>query len=165
MILTRKFSITLTSLMQTGDLARHLTRHLEPGQFLALCGDLGAGKTTLTRLLTQELSSHKLANSPTFSLLQEYPGGRLPVCHADLYRLGSEDELYDLGWEETIHRFEEGLMVVEWADKFADALPEDRLELKLWHGLEDEERRIELTARGPRSCRLLENLEESWTKS
>lgn len=155
--------MTLTSLEQTGDLARHLTRHLEPGQFLALCGDLGAGKTTFTRIVTQELASHKLANSPTFSLVQEYPGGRLPVCHADLYRLGSEDELYDLGWEETLHRFEDGLMVVEWADKFPHALPADRLVLNLLHGGEEEERTVELAAKGARSCRLLEKLEESWT--
>ena len=127
--------------------------------FLALCGELGAGKTTTSREITDCLECETLATSPTFSLFQEYDGGRLPVFHADLYRLGSEDELFDLGWDEILERFEEGLVLVEWADKFPECWPDDVLKLDFHYGQNNESRVLEITARGPRSERVQVYLE------
>jgi tRNA threonylcarbamoyladenosine biosynthesis protein TsaE len=135
-----------------------LARHVQEGQFLALCGELGAGKTTFTRLLTKELGCRTLATSPTFSLFQQYEEGRLPVFHADLYRLGSEDELFELGWEETIDDYKNGLVVVEWADRFPAAWPGDSLKLTFQYRDGDDERRITCEASGARSRRLLESM-------
>lgn len=155
-------SFTLTSLEDTARLASSLARHLEAGQFLALCGDLGAGKTTFTRHISQAMGCTKLATSPTFALFQSYPGGTMPFFHADLYRLGSEDELFDLGWEETLAEVADGLAVVEWADKFPAALPADYLRIEYFYDDSDSERRLNLSARGARSERLLGHLETDW---
>jgi tRNA threonylcarbamoyladenosine biosynthesis protein TsaE len=157
--------LKLDKISQTERLAELIAQAAEGGQFLALCGDLGAGKTTFTRSLTQALKCSKLATSPTFSIFKYYEGGRLRVFHADLYRLGSEDEVYDLGWEELIDEFSGGLMVVEWADKFERTLPDDRLTLDCSHA-EDLDRRIfRLTAQGTRSRRLLQKIGEQWPTS
>lgn len=161
----KRHLLELNSLEQTAALAKSLALHFEPGQFVALCGDLGAGKTTLSRFLTTELACKTLATSPTFSLFQEYEGGRVPVFHADLYRLGSADELFDLGWEEHLERFEQGLILVEWADKFPDFWPDDTLVLNCQYGVTDEQRCVEVTAFGSRSTRLLEKLQEEWGPS
>ena len=137
-----------------------------PGQFLALCGDLGAGKTTISRFLTERLKSHTLATSPTFSLFQEYEGGRMDVLHADLYRLGSEDELFDLGWDELLHRMKTGLVIVEWADKFPDSWPQDYLRMDCEYGPADDDMRlIRMSAKGERSETCLFELKKAWFKS
>ena len=129
-----KLTLVLDSLEQTDRLAELIGKETEEGQFLALCGDLGAGKTTFSRALTQALGCSKLATSPTFSVLQHYEGGRLRVFHADFYRLGSEDEVYDLGWDEFLEEYSTGLMIVEWADRFPAVLPEDRLVMNCSYG-------------------------------
>lgn len=152
--------LRLADQASTESLAEAMAAKLEPGQFLGLSGDLGAGKTTFTRALTQVLGCARLATSPTFSLFQIYEGGRLPVFHADLYRIGSEDELYELGWEETLEEFSQGLSVVEWADKFTGSLPADRLEVVCDYGEGDEERVFDFASYGERSGRLLSRLKE-----
>ena len=143
----------------TEEFASRLSALLEAGQFLAMCGDLGAGKTTFTRSLTESLGCSVLATSPTFALFQRYPEGRFPVFHADLYRIGSEDELFELGWDEVLEEYKEGLMVVEWADKFPDSWPQDHLRLDCRYGANDDSRVFQVTARGERSERLLSRLE------
>lgn len=153
--MTEKARFNLANLEATERLAERMAGSLKPGQFLALCGDLGAGKTTFTRRLTEVLGCDRAATSPTFSLFQIYEGGRLRVFHADLYRVGSEDELFELGWEETVDEFQDGLAVVEWADKFEGALPADRLQVMCGYGEGDEERVFEFEAFGPRSTELL----------
>jgi tRNA threonylcarbamoyladenosine biosynthesis protein TsaE len=153
---------TLACLEDTHHLACLFARHLEPGQFLALCGDLGAGKTTLTRFLTQQLGCRTLATSPTFSLFQHYEGGRLPVLHADLYRLGSGAEVFELGWEEMLGDYEGGVVVVEWADKFEETWPPDFLRIDAAYSDDQESRVLEFSAQGVRSRRLLEDLKTSW---
>lgn len=154
--------LQLESLSQTERLAELVAAALQGGQFLALSGDLGAGKTTFTRALTRALGCKKLATSPTFSVIQQYEGGRLRVFHADLYRLSSEDEVYDLGWEELVEEYSDGLMVVEWADKFVDVLPDDRLSIDCSHADDLEQRVFKLAAHGSRSVRLLERLGAQW---
>lgn len=152
----------LNDLEHTSRLAHLFGRRLQGGECLALSGELGAGKTTFTRELSAQLGCRRLATSPTYTLFQEYPGGRLPMFHADLYRLGSEDELEDLGWEEMMDRFSDGVVVVEWADRFPSSLPQDRLALEFGYGSVDDERHLKATATGVRSKSLLTALKEEW---
>jgi len=155
-------TLVLATLEDTARFAGLLAAEVVAGQFLALCGDLGAGKTTLTRCLTEALACQTLATSPTFSLFQQYDGGRLPVLHGDLYRIGSEDEMFDLGWEEMLSDYQNGLVIVEWAEKFRDLWPPDSLELACSYGPDDQGRAIDLRAKGPLSSRLEQRLTEKW---
>lgn len=103
------------------DFAAQLADGLHGGEVLALCGPLGAGKTHFTQGLARGLGIDPSAvTSPTFTLVNEYFGGRLPLYHFDFYRLESESEVQAIGWEEYLD--EPGVMVVEWADKFPDLL-------------------------------------------
>ena len=159
---TLNITIELKNLEHTSRFVQALEALLMPGQFLALCGDLGAGKTTISRFLTERLNCHTLATSPTFSLFQEYDGGRLDVLHADLYRLGSEDELFDLGWDEMLHRMQAGLVIVEWADKFPNCWPQDHLRMDCEYGQNDDHRLIQMSAKGQRSETCLFELKKVW---
>ena len=107
-----------------------LAQLVEAGDAIALVGDLGAGKTTFVAGLVEALGAGP-ASSPTFSLVNEYPGGRLVVWHVDLYRLERADELPELGLDDMIgdHR---GICLIEWADKFA-VMPPDHLRIELVH--------------------------------
>lgn len=98
-----------------------LASGLAAGSVLALCGPLGAGKTCLTRGLVAGLGSPAAVSSPTFTLIHEYPGGRLPVSHFDFYRVDSAAELVAAGWDEHLDR--DGVVIVEWADRFPELLP------------------------------------------
>jgi tRNA threonylcarbamoyladenosine biosynthesis protein TsaE len=91
------------------------------GDVLALCGDLGAGKTHFVKGLAIALGSDAAVTSPTFTLIHEYLGGRLPLYHFDFYRLEDEDEALKIGLDEYLDG--DGVCVVEWADKFPDLLP------------------------------------------
>ena len=91
------------------------------GAVIALVGGLGAGKTHWTKGFVAGLGSSAEVTSPTFGLVHEYPGGRLPVIHLDIYRLGSADELLSIGWDEILDSG--GIVIAEWADKFPELLP------------------------------------------
>ena len=131
---------------------------LRGGDVVALVGDLGAGKTTLVGGVVAGAGGDVGAvASPTFALVHEY-AGPLPIAHVDLYRLERERELDDLGLDELWGRGD-GAALIEWADKFWDRVPDDRLEIVLTH--RGDGRRIEAEARGPTAQRLL----EAWTKS
>lgn len=112
-------------------LGGRLAAPLRPGSVIALNGELGAGKTTLVRGLVAGLGSADPVSSPTFALVHEYRGGRLPVSHFDWYRLGDEAELWALGWEEYLDGG--GVVVVEWAGRFPAALPSAALRWSLSH--------------------------------
>jgi tRNA threonylcarbamoyladenosine biosynthesis protein TsaE len=116
------------------------------GDAIALVGDLGAGKTTLVAGLVAELGGGA-ATSPTFSLINDYPGGRLRVWHVDLYRLEREAELVELGLDE-LFGDRRGVVLVEWADKFG-VMPPDHLRLELAH--DGAGRTLVATSTGPRS--------------
>jgi len=120
---------------------------LLPGDVVGLCGDLGAGKTFLAAAVGRALGipANVPLTSPTFTLINEYVGGRLPVYHMDLYRLGAASELYELGlWEYYDGR---GVCLVEWCDRFSDLWPKSALVLTIHLG-EDCERRIEARGEG-----------------
>jgi tRNA threonylcarbamoyl adenosine modification protein YjeE len=114
----------------TVTLASQLASLVEAGDFIALSGDLGAGKTTLARAFLRALldDPELEAPSPTFTLMQVYDGPRFPVVHADFYRLRGADELAQIGWDEVI---DGAATLVEWPERAASALPADRLEIAL----------------------------------
>ncbi|MCB9681557.1 MAG: tRNA (adenosine(37)-N6)-threonylcarbamoyltransferase complex ATPase subunit type 1 TsaE [Alphaproteobacteria bacterium] len=115
----------------THALGAALGRAAFPGAVLALQGDLGAGKTLLTQGLAAALGVSGPVQSPTFLLLAEHDSGRLPLFHADLYRLDDPADLVQTGLDDVIGVI--GVTVVEWADKHPEALPDERLELTLAH--------------------------------
>lgn len=105
------------------DLGREVAESLEAGAVLGLVGGLGAGKTHFSKGLAAGLGFDGTVTSPTFSLVQEYRGGRLPAFHFDFYRLESPDALLGIGWDEYLD--EGGVIIAEWADRFPDLLPEE----------------------------------------
>ena len=109
-----------------------------PGQVIALTGDLGAGKTTLTKAIARGLGIEETITSPTFTIVKEYRSGRLPLFHFDVYRIGDIDEMYELGYEE--YFFGDGLCVVEWADLIEELIPEEALRISIAYEQEEEER-------------------------
>lgn len=104
-------------------LGREAAALVRPGSVIALVGGLGAGKTHWTKGFVAGLGCSSEVTSPTFGLLHEYPGGRIPVFHLDFYRLNSEAELLGLGWDELLDQ--EAIIIAEWADKFPELLPPD----------------------------------------
>ena len=112
---------------------------LTPGAVVAYEGGLGMGKTAFTRGLAAGLGYPGRVTSPTFTIVNEYEGGRLPLFHFDMYRLGSADDLFDIGWEDYFARG--GVCAVEWSENVADALPEDTIRVRI-DRLGDRERRI-----------------------
>ena len=106
-------------------LGRATAAMVRPGTVIALCGGLGAGKTHWTKGLVAALGSTVEVTSPTFGLVHEYPGGKIPVFHLDFYRLETPQELIALGWDE--HLESNGVVIAEWADKFPELFPPDTL--------------------------------------
>ena len=107
---------------ETEALGMSLARQLKAGDVVAYRGDLGAGKTAFTRGLARGLGCTGRVTSPTFTIVNEYEG-EIPLFHFDLYRLGDEEELWDIGWEDYLSRG--GVCAVEWSESFPEALPQD----------------------------------------
>ena len=105
---------------QTEEIGAALGKILNPGTILAYEGDLGAGKTAFTRGLARGLGAADIVTSPTYTIVNEYLSGRLPLFHFDMYRLASSDDLWDIGWEDYLERG--GVCAVEWSENVADAL-------------------------------------------
>jgi len=105
---------------ETEKLGATLGKTIKPGAVIAYRGDLGAGKTAFTRGLARGLGSCELVTSPTYTIVNEYLGGRMPLFHFDMYRLRSSDDLWDIGWEDYLDRG--GVCAVEWSENVADAL-------------------------------------------
>ena len=106
--------------LETETVGAALAQVLQPGTILAYRGDLGAGKTAFTRGLARGLGCRELVTSPTYTIVNEYLGGRLPLFHFDMYRLGSSDDLWDIGWEDYLDRG--GICAVEWSENVDDAM-------------------------------------------
>ena len=108
---------------ETEAIGAALTERLKPGAVVAFTGDLGAGKTAFVRGLARGLGIEERVTSPTFTIVNEYEGGRLPLFHFDMYRLASAEELFDIGWEDYLNRG--GVCAVEWSERVAGALPRE----------------------------------------
>ena len=148
-------SYASASVEETQRLAALLAPALEEGDVLLLTGDLGAGKTHFAQGLAAALGIREVPTSPTFTLMSSYEGGRLPLYHFDLYRLDDAGELDDIDYFATIEG--DGVSVVEWADKFCEACPEDHLLLD-FSVRPDGVREIGITSAGLRGEALLEGL-------
>ena len=105
---------------ETEKLGAALAQRLKPGTIIAYTGDLGAGKTAFTRGLAKGLGYTQPVTSPTYTIVNEYLGGRLPLFHFVMYRLASSDDLWDIGWEDYLERG--GVCAVEWSENVADAM-------------------------------------------
>ena len=127
---------------ETEQLGQRLGRALKPGTVIAYTGDLGAGKTAFTRGLARGLDIPERVTSPTFTIVNEYEGGRLPLFHFDMYRLGSADELFDIGWEDYLARG--GVCAVEWSENVDEALDEDTVRIDIRRGDNDNQRCISI---------------------
>ena len=138
----RPRTVKLDSEEDTRSLGLEIADALEPGDVVALTGDLGTGKTALTKYIAEGLGVKEEISSPTFTIIKEYKSGRLPLYHFDVYRLGSGDELLDTGAEELLDG--DGACVIEWADIVADVLPADSLIVSLNYGGSENERTAEI---------------------
>jgi tRNA threonylcarbamoyl adenosine modification protein YjeE len=149
------WQVDLPNEQATEAFAARLAEWLQPGDMIALGGDLGVGKTTFARALIRSLTGHSSleAPSPTFTLMQTYDGPGYPIVHADFYRIKHPDEIINLGWDEAI---EGAIVLVEWPARAEEALTSDRLdvELALAPGLGPEARSLTLTGHGAFAARL-----------
>jgi len=154
-------SIRSKSAELTQALGRALGERLRGGDTILLSGPLGAGKTCFVQGLARGLAVPEGAavTSPTFVLVAEYPG-RLWLRHADFYRVESYARLLDAGFDDLASP--DGVLVVEWPERFPEALPADRLELRIAADAKSGEREIEIEARGERARALLKELESQW---
>lgn len=125
---------------ETEDLGAALAERLKPGTVVAFSGDLGAGKTAFVRGMARGLGISERVTSPTFTIVNEYEGGRLPLFHFDMYRLGSSDELFDIGWEDYLVRG--GVCAVEWSEIVSDAMEGDCIRVDIRRGAHDSQRLI-----------------------
>ena len=105
---------------ETEKIGAALGKILPPGTILAYEGDLGAGKTAFTRGLARGLDCNDIVTSPTYTIVNEYVSGRIPLFHFDMYRLQSSDDLFDIGWEDYLERG--GICAVEWSENVRDAM-------------------------------------------
>ena len=124
---------------QTERLAEKIAALLVPGDVIAYYGGLGAGKTAFTRGLASGLGVTQSVTSPTYTIVNEYLSGRLPLFHFDMYRLGSADELFDIGWEDYLRRG--GVCAVEWSENVEEAL-EDPIRVRIERTEEDDDSRL-----------------------
>ena len=113
---------------ETIALGEKLGRLLSPGAVVALYGDLGTGKTAFTRVLAEGLGINMAVSSPTFTIVNEYPG-KISLFHFDMYRLESESELFDIGWDDYLERG--GVCAVEWSEKVPGAFPPNTIIVRL----------------------------------
>lgn len=130
--------IKINSEEETRAFGHQLAEKAKPGQVIALMGDLGTGKTALTKYIAEGLGIAGNITSPTFTIVKEHIGGRLPLYHFDVYRVYDPDELYEIGIDE--YFFGKGLCVVEWADLIEDLLPDDTIIIRIEYGNEENQR-------------------------
>ncbi len=133
-------TIILNNEEDTARYGLELARRLEPGDVVALIGELGTGKTSLTKYIAEGLGISEMLSSPTFNIVKEYRSGRLPLFHFDVYRLGDGEELLDIGGEEYFDAG--GVCIIEWADIVMSVLPENTLIVELEYTDKEGERRL-----------------------
>ncbi|MGL5088122.1 MAG: tRNA (adenosine(37)-N6)-threonylcarbamoyltransferase complex ATPase subunit type 1 TsaE [Cetobacterium sp.] len=116
-------------------LAKKLANYVSPNTVVALIGDLGTGKTTFTKNFAKELGIEENLKSPTFNYVLEYLDGRLPLYHFDVYRLGSSEEIYEIGYEDYINN--DGVALIEWANIIESELPKKYIKIEFQYSLAD----------------------------
>lgn len=141
---------------ETFELGQITAAKFAPGDAICLTGDLGAGKTLLTQGMCIGLGVAEEVTSPTFTLLQIYEDGRIPVYHFDLYRLESPQELFDIGFDE--YPRPDGVTIIEWADKFGSQMPDECLWIEMRLGRSEGQRLITFKPAGKRYEMLCEEL-------
>ena len=119
---------------ETFRVGKELGEKAYAGQVFTLTGDLGVGKTVFTQGLAKGLGIEEPVNSPTFTIVQEYDGGRLPFYHFDVYRIGDVEEMEEVGFDDYV--MGEGVSLIEWADPIREILPEKRTEILIEKDLE-----------------------------
>ena len=125
---------------ETEALGARLAEALDAGRVVAFTGDLGAGKTAFVSGMARALGVEDRVTSPTFTIVNEYEGGRLPLFHFDMYRLGDADELFHIGWEDYLARG--GICAVEWSENVAEAIEPDAVRVSIVRGDGDSDRMI-----------------------
>lgn len=123
---------------ETQKFGHKLAANLKPGTVIALVGDLGTGKTALTKAIAEGMGIDDVITSPTFNIVKEYNSGRIPLYHFDVYRISDVDEMYELGYEE--YFYGEGICIVEWADIIEEIIPENALRINIEYGEKEGER-------------------------
>ena len=148
--------IISNSVKETIGIGKALANNLAAGDIVCLFGELGSGKTVLTKGIAFGLGiKNSRINSPSFVLIREYPQGRIPLYHFDLYRLKAQKDILALGYQEYL--YDEGVAVIEWADRLKYLLPKEFLKVELSVRGESK-RRLEFSARGERYKELLNAL-------
>ena len=122
-------SIVTHSPKETGEIARRLAETATAGLVIALDGDLGAGKTTFTKGFAEGLGIDAMVNSPTFVIVQEYYGGRLPLYHFDAYRIEEPEEMEEIGYREYVDG--DGVCIIEWSNLIEEILPAERIDIRI----------------------------------
>ena len=135
--------INIQNEIETKKFGMRLADSAKGGDVIALIGDLGTGKTTLTKYIAEGLGITETITSPTFNIVKEYRSGRLPLFHFDVYRISDPDEMFEIGYEE--YFYGDGVCVVEWADIIEDLLPEDAMIIRISRGAGEEERVYDIT--------------------
>ena len=123
---------------ETKKFGEKLCEKLTAGSIVALTGDLGTGKTTLTKAIAAGLGVTDVITSPTFNIVKQYDSGRLPLYHFDVYRIGDVDEMYEIGYGE--YFFGDGVCVIEWADLIEEIIPDDAVRIEIEYGEKEGER-------------------------
>ena len=147
MIMMNKTQIKSRSETETADFASLLAQSARQGDVFCLVGPLGAGKTAFAKGFAKGLGVPKkeYVTSPTFTLINEYHGGKLPMYHFDAYRLSSAEELEGIGYEE--YMYSNGVCLIEWADKVEDIMPPDAVWIEMAYTGSDNERLIQMRGR------------------
>lgn len=146
--------LTVNNLKDTENIGKIIGRCLEKGTVLCLDGDLGVGKTALTQFIAREFGVEDYITSPTFTIIKEYEG-RLPFYHMDVYRIESEDDMYDLGYDEYI--YSEGVTIIEWSHKIKGILPDERINIEIQR-LDNSSRSMDIGGKGKIYDKLAEEL-------
>lgn len=119
---------------ETFELGKNLGEQAKAGQIFCLNGDLGVGKTVFTQGFAKGLGIEENVNSPTFTIIQVYEEGRIPLYHFDVYRIGDPEEMYEIGYEEYL--FGEGVCLIEWSKLIEELIPEEAINIEIDKNLE-----------------------------
>nr|WP_187287412.1 tRNA (adenosine(37)-N6)-threonylcarbamoyltransferase complex ATPase subunit type 1 TsaE [Gottschalkia acidurici] len=147
--------ISTKSPEETEEIGYNIGKSLSGGEIICMVGDLGAGKTTMTKSLARGLEIEDYITSPTFTIVNEYEG-RLKLYHFDVYRIGDVEEMYDLGYEE--YFYSDGVCIIEWSNLIEDILPKERITIEIKRGIDDNTRDIIIDGTGQKYEDLIKEL-------